>query len=86
MRMPGPSRAPRSIRSSARRGRRHRVSRARIRRGGTRGRLVDVLVDRALAERMGAAGREVALAELTTDRMIDRFEAVYKTRGSRGRI
>jgi hypothetical protein len=30
--------------------------------------------------------REVALAELTTGRMIDRFEAVYKTLGSRDRI
>ena len=43
------------------------------------GRLVDVLGNRTLAERMGAAGRNVALTELTTDRMIDRFEAVYRT-------
>lgn len=43
------------------------------------GRLLDILRDRMLADRMGAAGREVALTELTTDRMIDRFERVYKT-------
>lgn len=43
------------------------------------GRLLDVLRDRMLAERMGAAGRVVALAELTTDRMVDRFETVYTT-------
>jgi hypothetical protein len=30
---------------------------------------------------MGQAGRDVALAELTTDLMIDRFEAVYATLG-----
>jgi glycosyltransferase involved in cell wall biosynthesis len=40
-------------------------------------RLVALLGDRALAERMGQAGRDIALAELTTDLMIDRFEAVY---------
>jgi len=44
-------------------------------------RLVTLLGDRALAERMGQAGRDVALAELTTDLMIDRFEAVYATLG-----
>ena len=43
------------------------------------GRLLDILRDRILADRMGAAGREVALTELTTDRMIDRFETAYKT-------
>ncbi len=40
-------------------------------------RLLAVLSDRDRAERMGAAGREVALAELTTGRMIDRFEQIY---------
>jgi glycosyltransferase involved in cell wall biosynthesis len=40
-------------------------------------RLLDVLTDRAGAERMGAAARQVALAELTTDRMVVQFEAAY---------
>jgi glycosyltransferase involved in cell wall biosynthesis len=40
-------------------------------------RLQALLSDRALAERMGQAGRDIALAELTTGRMIDRFESVY---------
>lgn len=40
-------------------------------------RLVTLLSDRDLAERMGAAGRAVALAEFTTDRMVTRFERVY---------
>lgn len=39
--------------------------------------LLNIFGDRSRAERLGAAGREVALAELTTDRMIDRFEKVY---------
>jgi glycosyltransferase involved in cell wall biosynthesis len=39
--------------------------------------LLRLLADREVAERLGAAGREVALAELTVDRMIDRFETVY---------
>jgi glycosyltransferase involved in cell wall biosynthesis len=41
-------------------------------------RLLAVLGNRDLAERMGAAGRQVALNELTTDRMIDRFEEIYR--------
>jgi glycosyltransferase involved in cell wall biosynthesis len=40
-------------------------------------RLVLLLGDRGLSERLGAAGRSGALAELTTDRMIDRFESTY---------
>jgi glycosyltransferase involved in cell wall biosynthesis len=40
-------------------------------------RLLDVLRDRALAERLGAAAREVALARLSTDAMVDKFEAIY---------
>jgi glycosyltransferase involved in cell wall biosynthesis len=40
-------------------------------------RLLLLLGDRALSERMGAAGRNVALAELATGRMIDRFESTY---------
>jgi glycosyltransferase involved in cell wall biosynthesis len=43
------------------------------------GRLLTVLGDRELAERMGRAGREVALAESTTALMIDRFEEAYAT-------
>ncbi len=43
------------------------------------GRLLTLLRDRALAEQMGQAGRKVALAELTTDLMIERFEAAYAT-------
>jgi glycosyltransferase involved in cell wall biosynthesis len=41
-------------------------------------RIVELLSNRDLAERMGAAGRRVALADFTTDRMIDRFEAAYR--------
>lgn len=41
------------------------------------GRLLELLTDRAQAERMGQAGRDIALAQLTTGRMIDRFESVY---------
>ena len=40
--------------------------------------LLDVLSDRALAERLGRAGREQALARLSEDRMLDRFEALYE--------
>jgi glycosyltransferase involved in cell wall biosynthesis len=40
-------------------------------------RLLRLVADRELAERMGAAGRETALAEYTLDRMIDRFEDAY---------
>ena len=49
-----------------------------------------LLVDRELAVRMGAAAREFAFAELTEDRFLDRFEAIYQrlcrpgTGGSRG--
>ena len=40
-------------------------------------RLLALLSDSAQAERMGQAGRDIALAELTTGRMIDRFESAY---------
>ncbi|MDQ6887480.1 MAG: glycosyltransferase family 4 protein [Gemmatimonadota bacterium] len=40
-------------------------------------RLIGVLGDRALAERLGSAGRVAALADLTVDRMLDRFEEAY---------
>ncbi len=40
-------------------------------------RLLRLLVDRETAERFGAAGRQVALGELTLDQMIGRFETVY---------
>lgn len=40
--------------------------------------LLTLLQDRALAERMGAAARDIALAERSTDRMLDRFEAIYR--------
>ncbi len=40
-------------------------------------RLLRLLVDREAAERLGAAARDVALAELTLDRMIDGFENAY---------
>jgi len=47
-------------------------------------RLISLLDDRSLAERMGQAGREVALAVLTTDRMIDQFQRAYdRVLGSR---
>lgn len=39
--------------------------------------LTGILADRALAERYGAAGRAFALAHLTQDRWLDRFEAIY---------
>lgn len=40
-------------------------------------RLLCLLEDRDLSERQGQAARAVALADLTTERMVDRFEAVY---------
>ena len=40
--------------------------------------LIMVLGDRALAEKMGAAGRDIALRELTTGRMVDQFEQMYQ--------
>ncbi len=40
-------------------------------------RLMRVLGDRALAERMGAAGRTEALSNFTVDRMLDQFEEAY---------
>jgi glycosyltransferase involved in cell wall biosynthesis len=40
-------------------------------------RLLRLLGDRETAERLGANARTVALAELTLDRMIDRFESIY---------
>lgn len=39
--------------------------------------LVSILGDRERAERMGAAGRQVAMRELTTERMVDQFERLY---------
>lgn len=39
--------------------------------------LLRVLADRNAAERLGAAGRQAALAELTVDQMIGRFEQMY---------
>jgi glycosyltransferase involved in cell wall biosynthesis len=41
--------------------------------------LLDLVADRSLAEVMGRAGRQIALAELTTERMLDRFEEAYRT-------
>jgi glycosyltransferase involved in cell wall biosynthesis len=41
-------------------------------------RLVQVLRRRELAESLGAAARAAALAELTTARMVDRFEEAYR--------
>jgi glycosyltransferase involved in cell wall biosynthesis len=40
-------------------------------------RLTRLLTDRDLAERLGAAARAFAMAELTVDRMLDEFEEVY---------
>jgi len=40
-------------------------------------RLLRLLGDRHLAERMGAAGRDVARDAFSTDRMLDRFEETY---------
>jgi glycosyltransferase involved in cell wall biosynthesis len=37
-----------------------------------------LLADRAVAERLGAAGREVARAEYTHDRVLDRVETVHR--------
>ena len=39
--------------------------------------LVAVLTDCERAERMGAAGREIAIRELTTGRMVEQFERIY---------
>ena len=47
-------------------------------------RLLRILADRELAERFGAAGREVALRELTLDRMVGRFEDLYADLRGRG--
>jgi glycosyltransferase involved in cell wall biosynthesis len=44
---------------------------------GIADRLLAVLGNRELAERMGAAGRAAAHAGFTTDHMLDRFEAAY---------
>ena len=41
-------------------------------------RLVQLLRNRELAEQMGAKARAFAQAELTVDRMVDRFEEVYR--------
>jgi glycosyltransferase involved in cell wall biosynthesis len=40
-------------------------------------RIVDVLSDRDAAAVMGAAARDIAIREMTVDRMLDRFEAAY---------
>jgi glycosyltransferase involved in cell wall biosynthesis len=40
-------------------------------------RLLRLLADREAAERLGGAAREVALAQLTLERMVARFERVY---------
>jgi glycosyltransferase involved in cell wall biosynthesis len=42
------------------------------------GKLLPYLRDRELAERTGAAARAWALAELTEERVLDRFEALYR--------
>jgi glycosyltransferase involved in cell wall biosynthesis len=39
------------------------------------------LENRDVAEKLGAAGRAVALAEFTEDRMVDRFLEVYRKLG-----
>jgi glycosyltransferase involved in cell wall biosynthesis len=41
-------------------------------------RMIHLLENRAVSEQMGAAGRAVALAEFTEDRMVDRFLEVYR--------
>jgi len=41
-------------------------------------RLIHLLENREVAEQLGAAGRAVALAEFTGDRMVDRFLEVYR--------
>jgi len=40
-------------------------------------RLLRLLSDRDMAERFGEAARHAAIAELTLDRMVTRFEDVY---------
>ena len=44
-----------------------------------------LLGDRDLAERMGDAGRERALAELSEERWLDRFEDLYGRLTARAR-
>jgi len=44
-------------------------------------RLIHLLENRDVAEKLGAAGRAVALAEFTEDRMVDRFLEVYRKLG-----
>jgi glycosyltransferase involved in cell wall biosynthesis len=46
--------------------------------GDLAARLLEVVRDRPLAERMGAAGRRVALERLSTEGMLDRIEAIYE--------
>jgi glycosyltransferase involved in cell wall biosynthesis len=41
--------------------------------------LLKILGDRELAERMGRAGRELALAEFSETKMVDRFEQFYRS-------
>jgi glycosyltransferase involved in cell wall biosynthesis len=41
--------------------------------------LLKILGDRELAERMGRAGRELALAEFSETKMVDRFEQLYQS-------
>ncbi len=52
--------------------------------GRLAGALRVLLSDRDLAERMGSAGREHALAELSEERWLDRFEEVYGRLTARG--
>jgi glycosyltransferase involved in cell wall biosynthesis len=40
--------------------------------------LIEILSDRELAERYGAAGRAFALTHLTHGQWLDRFEALYR--------
>lgn len=49
--------------------------------------LVRILSDRELAERLGGAGRAVALSELTEDRAVERFLGLYeRLRGGAGSV
>jgi glycosyltransferase involved in cell wall biosynthesis len=45
-----------------------------------------ILLDRALAERLGAAGRRLALAELTEERCLDRLLAIYEELAARPKM
>jgi glycosyltransferase involved in cell wall biosynthesis len=52
--------------------------------GALAGALLHLLRDRALAERMGAAGRDVARDTLSEDAFVDRFLRLYATMGVTG--